>query len=67
MSLNPTIINDIHTDILNKLKIPIFKKAFTDPSHDNTKLNSNDRLEAIGDRILDAILYHRMYNNNQYD
>lgn len=58
-------MNNVHKDIEDKLKKSIFKKAFTDPSYDNTKKLTNDRLEAIGDRLLDFILFDRLYNQTE--
>lgn len=65
MKIKQEIIDKIHKDIEEKLKKSIFQKAFTDPSYDNTKTQTNDRLEAIGDRLLDFILFDRLYNQTE--
>ena len=62
---NTKFFNCVYKNIEDKLKKPIFQKAFTDPSYDNTKKLTNDRLEAIGDRLLDFILFDRLYNQTE--
>ncbi len=48
---NTKFFTSIHKYIEERLKKSIFQKAFTDPSYDNTKTQTNNRLEAIGDRL----------------
>ncbi len=61
---------ELSTFLLKKLgyrpkNIKLFEKAFTHKSYSNTKKNvkSNERLEYLGDRVIDLIVAHFLFEN----
>jgi ribonuclease-3 len=59
----------IHRLIESGLKDQIFVQAFTHSSSKgiNFTIPVNDRMELVGDKILDLILYNWLYKNTDYD
>lgn len=59
-------------DLLNKLNVPyknidIYKQAFTHTSYANEEnCNSYERLEYLGDAVLELIMSEYLYNNTDY-